>query len=49
MERFFTKTFFKFFFGFVAIISVAFGVMIAASSFSTESNTPTTTASPSDY
>lgn len=31
MERFFTKTFLKFFLGFVAIIAVAFGVLIVTS------------------
>ncbi|HXK31668.1 MAG TPA: hypothetical protein VJZ94_02985 [Candidatus Paceibacterota bacterium] len=31
MDRFFTKTFFRFFFGFVVIIAAAFSVMIAAS------------------
>lgn len=31
MKRYFTKTFFRFFVGFVAIITVAFGVMLVAS------------------
>lgn len=32
MERFFTKTFFRFFTGFVIIISIAFGVLAVTSS-----------------
>lgn len=32
MERYFTKTFFRFFMGFVAIIALAFGVMYIAGS-----------------
>lgn len=32
MNRFFTKTFFRFFFSFLAIITVAFGVIVIASS-----------------
>lgn len=32
MERYFTKTFFRFFAGFVAIIAIAFGVMYIAGS-----------------
>jgi len=31
MNRYFTKTFFRFFVGFVAIITVAFGVMMLVS------------------
>lgn len=31
MERYFTKTFFKFFLGFLVIIGVAFGILIGAS------------------
>ncbi len=34
MNNYFTKTFFKFFFGFLVIISVAFGVLIGASALS---------------
>lgn len=34
MERFFTKTFLKFFLGFVAIIAVAFGVLVVTSQVS---------------
>lgn len=33
MNLYFTKTFFKFFFGFLIIIGVAFGVLIGASLF----------------
>lgn len=33
MNRYFTKTFVRFFVGFVAIIGVAFGVLAIASSF----------------
>jgi len=32
MDRFFTKTFFKFFFSFLIIIAVAFGILIIAAS-----------------
>jgi len=32
MNRYFTKTFFRFFVGFVAIVTVAFGVMLVTSS-----------------
>ena len=32
MERYFTRTFFRFFAGFVAIIAIAFGVMYVAGS-----------------
>jgi hypothetical protein len=32
MNRFFTKTFFKFFFAFLVIIGVAFGVLLYAAS-----------------
>jgi hypothetical protein len=32
MDKFFTKTFFKFFFTFLVIISAAFGVLIYAAS-----------------
>ncbi len=32
MDKFFTKTFFKFFFAFLVIIGVAFGVLIYAAS-----------------
>ena len=35
MNRYFTKTFFRFFVGFVAIITVAFGVMMLASNIGT--------------
>ena len=31
MERYFTKTFFRFFVGFVAIITIAFGVVVLVS------------------
>jgi len=31
MDRYFTKTFFKFFFGFLIIIAIAFGVLIGTS------------------
>ena len=34
-NRYFTKTFFRFFVGFVAIVTVAFGVMLVASSVGT--------------
>lgn len=33
MNRFFTDDFFKFFFGFVAIIAIAFGVLLTSSVF----------------
>ena len=33
MDHYFTKTFFKFLFGFLVIIGVAFGILIGASSF----------------
>ncbi len=33
MNKYFTKTFFKFFFGFLIIIGVAFGLLIGASMF----------------
>jgi hypothetical protein len=36
MERYFTKTFFRFFFGFVVIIGVAFVVLAVASSWRTQ-------------
>ncbi len=32
MGKYFNKTFFRFFFGFLVIIAVAFGVLITASS-----------------
>jgi hypothetical protein len=32
MDQYFTKTFFKFFFSFMVIIGVAFGVIVLASS-----------------
>jgi hypothetical protein len=32
MNRFFTPTFFKFFFGFLFIIAIAFGVLLATAS-----------------
>ena len=32
MNRFFAKTFYKFFFSFLVIIAIAFGVMLVASS-----------------
>jgi len=32
MPRYFTKTFFKFFFAFLVIIAVAFGVMLVTAS-----------------
>jgi hypothetical protein len=31
MDRYFTKTFFRFFVGFVAIIAVAFGIVVVVS------------------
>jgi hypothetical protein len=31
MKNYFTKTFFRFFFGFLVIIAIAFGVLAAAS------------------
>ena len=34
MNRYFTKTFFRFFVGFVAIITIAFGVMLITSNLS---------------
>lgn len=34
MERYFTKTFFRFFVGFVAIITLAFGVVMVVSHIS---------------
>jgi hypothetical protein len=36
MNRYFTETFYRFFLGFVAIIAVAFGIMLGASAFSPE-------------
>ena len=33
MQKYFTKTFFRFFFGFLVIIAVAFGILIAVSAF----------------
>jgi hypothetical protein len=30
MNKYFTKTFFRFFFGFLAIIAVAFGVLLTS-------------------
>lgn len=35
MSKYFTKTFFRFFFGFLAIIALAFGILITTSQFST--------------
>jgi hypothetical protein len=37
MNKYFTKTFFKFFFGFLVIIAIAFGILVGASAFSTSS------------
>ena len=37
MNKYFTKTFFKFFFGFLVIIAIAFGVLVGASAFSASS------------
>ena len=34
MNQYFTKTFFRFFFGFLTIIALAFGVIMVASSVS---------------
>ncbi|MDP4020939.1 MAG: hypothetical protein Q8P58_02790 [Candidatus Adlerbacteria bacterium] len=34
MNRYFTKTFFRFFVGFVAIITIAFGIIVIASNLS---------------
>lgn len=36
MDQYFTKTFFKFFFGFLVIIGVAFGILIGASTLAPE-------------
>jgi hypothetical protein len=36
MNKYFTKDFYRFFFGFMVIIAVAFGVMIIASAFAPE-------------
>ena len=33
MNRYFTKTFFRFFFAFLVIIGTAFGILLATSSF----------------
>lgn len=33
MNRFFTKTFFRFFFSFVVIVGIAFGILYVASSW----------------
>ncbi len=33
MEKYFTKSFFKFFLGFLVIIGIAFGVLIVSSSY----------------
>jgi hypothetical protein len=38
VNRFFTKTFTKFLFGFLAILAVALGVMIAAGMWSNQTN-----------
>ena len=34
MNRYFTKTFFRFFIGFVAIVTIAFGVVVMVSNLS---------------
>jgi hypothetical protein len=46
MERYFTKAFFKFFFGFLVIIAVAFGVLVVTSHMGPESPTIDNTATP---
>jgi hypothetical protein len=46
MEQYFTKTFFRFFFGFLVIIAVAFGVLIVTSHLSPSPGTIDNTATP---
>lgn len=48
MDRYFTRDFYKFFFGFVTLIAVAFGVMIGTSVFAPETPSTENIANPAE-